>query len=722
MIRFILVILIMLASLGAADDFIYHGSFLWNDIRDVKAQDNYLYCAFQNGIGIVNLDYDYSKKYLFSDVEIPGDPYKIQVFDDLLVTETESGEIYLVDISNPAAPQMMGSFVPEWEIWDWEYVDNFLYAAIEYDGVVRYDISDPENILFDDSSMTGIRVIDLEVSSSRLFALDDYNGLLIYEPDSEGFGEAVSQMLLPEQAISFSIYGDTIYAGIRPTGYMVGSIGDIANPVYLETRESFIRGDNIFITNYGTVISNGAVGFELIYGEGETRIDQIFPINETLGFGEVFSYKGHNYITYAHREKGFVTYIIDDPQTLDIIYPSMVYASPGPIKQLEFHNSRLHTIGPNNRYEIYDISNPDNPVRSGRLINPPYRPAGMFSKGDTIFVGDHMTGMIFPALDNGFGNPDLIQPFFSISISLGQPRIIEDYFYNGDLIYTYYLRFMKGVRRDIDGITLDIINWEFETTTTAVCFRDNLLYRGTSDDKLEVYVIENDFGLQLIDATEIYGQVNDFLVDDTMIYMASSDGFYASVTNSPGLPYIPALFLFHSIANASQLEMENGNIYVASDDGIFVYNMSNPLSDVLLFSGGKPVSKLAVHGNYIAASDEKAVYIYSIPMTSVEENLPHNIVVEKPSINGYPNPFNPSITLVLKNFRSVGEKIAIDIYDILGRKLRSLSASAVPSLAGNTEVYWDGKDDAGRYVSSGIYLFRAHARNESAFFKAVLVK
>jgi hypothetical protein len=616
----------------------------------------------------------------------------------------------------------LGSFFPKWEIWDWEFIGNYLYAAIEYDGIVRYDISDPGNILFDDSSMVGIRVIDLEVSSSRLFALDDYNGILIYEPDLEGFGDAVSQMLLPDQAISFSIYDDTVYAGIRPTGYMVGSIGDIANPVYIETRESFIRGDNIFITDYGVVISNGVVGFELIYGEGESQIDQIFPVSGTFGFGEVFFYKEHNYITYAHEEKGFISYIIDDPQTLEINYPSMVYSSPGPINQLKFHNSRLHTIGPNNRYEIYDISNPDNPVRSGRLINPPYRPAGMFSKGDTIFVGDLQTGKIFPALDIGFGDPDLIQPFFSIAISLGIPRIIEDYFYNGDLIYTHYLRYIKGIRRDTGGITPGIINWEFETNTTAVSFKDSLFYRGTIDNKLEVHVLENGFGRRLADVSEMFGKVNDLLVDDTNLYIASSDGFYATVTNNPESPYLPHPFMFHAINSTYQLEMINGLIYVAGDNGIFIYDMTNPFPERLLFSGGRSVSKLAVQGNYIAASDGKAIYIYSIPVTTVEENLPNDISVESPSIYGYPNPFNPSITLVLKNFQSAGRKIDIDIYDILGRKLRSLSVSAVHSLVGNIEIYWDGKDDFGYKVSSGIYLFKAHSQNESAFFKAALVK
>jgi len=44
------------------------------------------------------------------------------------------------------------------------------------------------------------------------------------------------------------------------------------------------------------------------------------------------------------------------------------------------------------------------------------------------------------------------------------------------------------------------------------------------------------------------------------------------------------------------------------------------------------------------------------------------------------------------------------VYDVAGRRVRSLVDAAV--VAGHHEVVWDGRDERGREVSSGVYLYR----------------
>ena len=161
------------------DDFVYHGSFLWNDVRSIVQKDHYLFCAFHDGIGVIDLDLDYNKKKIFSRLEIEGYPSRLHLSDNILLCENEPGTIALIDIENPADLKLMGTFTSEWEILDLALLDNYVYTAVEYDGLARYDITDPENIRFDDSSMAGIRVIALDVYDGRLYALDDYNGVLI---------------------------------------------------------------------------------------------------------------------------------------------------------------------------------------------------------------------------------------------------------------------------------------------------------------------------------------------------------------------------------------------------------------------------------------------------------------------------------------------------------------------------------------------------------------
>jgi hypothetical protein len=66
----------------------------------------------------------------------------------------------------------------------------------------------------------------------------------------------------------------------------------------------------------------------------------------------------------------------------------------------------------------------------------------------------------------------------------------------------------------------------------------------------------------------------------------------------------------------------------------------------------------------------------------------------------YPNPFNPSTALSF-SVSSPG-KIRLEIFDLLGRRIRTLLNETVSQ--GTHEVKWDGLDEAGKSVVSGIYI------------------
>ncbi|KPL15904.1 MAG: hypothetical protein AMS26_06345, partial [Bacteroides sp. SM23_62] len=75
----------------------------------------------------------------------------------------------------------------------------------------------------------------------------------------------------------------------------------------------------------------------------------------------------------------------------------------------------------------------------------------------------------------------------------------------------------------------------------------------------------------------------------------------------------------------------------------------------------------------------------------------------------YPNPFNPTTTIRYTVYGSqfiVHSPLptALIVYNILGQKVRSLVDEV--KLPGEYKVIWDGKDDKGNSVSSGIYFYK----------------
>lgn len=74
------------------------------------------------------------------------------------------------------------------------------------------------------------------------------------------------------------------------------------------------------------------------------------------------------------------------------------------------------------------------------------------------------------------------------------------------------------------------------------------------------------------------------------------------------------------------------------------------------------------------------------------------------TLQSYPNPFNPRTTIEY-GVSEPGTRVRIAVYDISGRVVRVLVDAARP--VGHHAAVWDGTDDAGQAVASGVYFSEA---------------
>lgn len=84
-----------------------------------------------------------------------------------------------------------------------------------------------------------------------------------------------------------------------------------------------------------------------------------------------------------------------------------------------------------------------------------------------------------------------------------------------------------------------------------------------------------------------------------------------------------------------------------------------------------------------------------------------------------PNPFNP-VTSVAYDVPAGGGDVHISIYDVAGRFVRELVHEHRP--AGVFSVQWNGDDDRGQRVASGVYFYRMRAGGFAETRKMVLLK
>ena len=95
--------------------------------------------------------------------------------------------------------------------------------------------------------------------------------------------------------------------------------------------------------------------------------------------------------------------------------------------------------------------------------------------------------------------------------------------------------------------------------------------------------------------------------------------------------------------------------------------------------------------------------------------MPKDFALEQ----NYPNPFNPTTTI---NYNlSIPSNVKMVIYNALGQQVKVL-VNNQSQKAGSYSVQWDGKDDSGNVVSSGIYFYRLDSDNLTMSKKMLMLK
>jgi hypothetical protein len=88
-------------------------------------------------------------------------------------------------------------------------------------------------------------------------------------------------------------------------------------------------------------------------------------------------------------------------------------------------------------------------------------------------------------------------------------------------------------------------------------------------------------------------------------------------------------------------------------------------------------------------------------------------------VGAYPNPFNPVTTLVYELPASA--VVDLRIYDLRGRLVRRLVDREVRG-PGRQEVVWRGRDERGRPVATGVYVWRVEVGSTVMAGRVALVK
>jgi len=140
------------------------------------------------------------------------------------------------------------------------------------------------------------------------------------------------------------------------------------------------------------------------------------------------------------------------------------------------------------------------------------------------------------------------------------------------------------------------------------------------------------------------------------------------------------------------------------DISFFPNMQEGEFSGTLIINTDDPtnmVTEIPLHGTSATVANDDQVVPF---VTALKSN--------------YPNPFNPITTIEYSIKDSA--PVSIEVYNILGQRIRTLVNE--PKKAGNYSVTWNGTDNNGRAVASGIYFYRMQSGKFTSTKKMIMLK
>jgi len=274
--------------------------------------------------------------------------------------------------------------------------------------------------------------------------------------------------------------------------------------------------------------------------------------------------------------------------------------------------------------------------------------------------------------------------------------------------------------------------------------QDSLVFVADVDSGLQIINVNDPANPNLAGSYVTQDDARDVFVKDSLAYIAAlTSGLLILDFKDPANP--DSVGCLNTPGWAYGVFVQDSFAYVADEAwGLQIVNVSDPANPSLVESYNTPGYSwdVFVDGKYDYLADKHSLMIFEFsPGTGVEENsdeeiLPTDFVLSQ----NYPNPFNPltSIQYTVNSKQShpvhttqksvYGSQFMVHspihtilvVYNILGQKVRTLVDE--DKLPGEYKVVWDGKDDIGNPVSSGIYFYKFKAGDFSEVKKMLLIK
>ncbi|UCC43803.1 MAG: T9SS type A sorting domain-containing protein [Candidatus Zixiibacteriota bacterium] len=695
---------------------------LWNSFNGIIMVDSFAVITAPAGIMVCRFDSSSGYFEPLSHTLLPSAPTVRKLHGDLLAVMSDIEILYFLDVSDLPDIELLGAVDVDVPILDFAVDGQDLYICAGFDGLFRYVLEDFEVAQFVDSSMIGVHIVDVELDGDRLYALDDYNGVITYDISGEGPAQYLDFLLLPIQGREVTVSGQEVVIRTATNDILIGEWHTDHLAITDSANARFIPSTVLLLDTLVFSVDQRSIWFDLYNrnsGEG-TRYPMVVRMMPEQQI-DLLPDGGNRRVVFPSVDGGL--HILDLDRLPRYTVPDPAYDRPGPIRTVFFYDQHLFTGGVRNPLDRYERA-PDSLYRFEET---------MFSGLDNVRAAsatDNAVSVVYPQMEsilNFRGSADDLQLDTTLDIDTNLTLGVQ---LNTEQVGEFYSMFGYG------WVHLDVYSYSDTAALTKVDIlstlggildaeiMDSLLVISTNKSNLWTYRIYDDFRIEFRSTMSVGSGISDLVslpADSSRGLPRRMIGFGGNRLlrldlSDPGQPVAADIVALPVMITAATLE--DGLLYGVGPTGLGVFSVDS-LTPTLIDYGGRAGSHIAVLDGIAAISDGTAMHLFDLRdylpdlSPAAAEDGPDEF-----ALVNFPNPFNPSTTISYRLEKPA--MVTLTVYNLLGQKVVRLVDRFEP--AGSHAVVWNGKDEYGRSVASGLYFYRLSVGDRATSRKMLLVK
>ena len=280
---------------------------------------------------------------------------------------------------------------------------------------------------------------------------------------------------------------------------------------------------------------------------------------------------------------------------------------------------------------------------------------------------------------------------------------------------TYYAGALYGILESTDGLIWTPIDCFKQKNCIAFAYYENHLVV-VSDDGIYISP-DNGTTWNLVQYTPFISDMS-FRDNGTLYGIFPNTSFSSGLWKSINFGESWYVEFWSTYMSSVGIDVD-GNIFTGwEEEGIAHWDPAS--QELTFFNDGLPnlyINKITYNPllecvNIVCCTDNGAYMLTNYTVGIEEDDLKNQNCI----LNNYPNPFNSSTTI---SFNLIADDAKIEIYNIKGQKVKQFEIQNLKSEI--HKVVWDGTDDSGKPVGSGIYFYNLRTGNKFSETKRMLL-